>query len=104
MPIRDRVKYNRYRREWAKAKRLAVRRSIQRLKESTPCTDCGKKFPYFIMEFDHARGKKKFLIGRSGFTSNIGLQKELEKCDIVCCICHRYRTHKIKRFRRGVRS
>ena len=26
---------------------------IRNLKESTPCKDCGKKYPYYVMDFDH---------------------------------------------------
>ena len=78
-----------------------VRKSIEKraefvreLKQNSPCSDCGVKYPYFVMDFDH-RGDvdKEFSISvgvrRNGFEE---LKKEIEKCDIVCANCHRYRT------------
>ena len=62
-----------------------------------PCLDCGNAFPWYVMEFDHARGKKLFEIAKAAQT--IGLQRlmlELEKCDVVCANCHRTMTYKRK--------
>ena len=33
-------------------------RYIRELKEKSPCRDCGKFFPYYVMDFDHVRGRK----------------------------------------------
>lgn len=58
-----------------------------------PCKDCNKKFPTYCMDFDHVRGEKKDNI--SGMKNNRTLkriQEEIEKCDLVCAICHRIRT------------
>lgn len=57
-----------------------------------PCTDCGKNYPKECMEFDHTRGKKRENVG--GLLNYTGvLQKEIEKCDLVCANCHAIRTH-----------
>lgn len=58
-----------------------------------PCMDCKKRFHPAAMEFDHARGKKKFEISRSAFWHDeAALREELAKCDLVCANCHRVRT------------
>lgn len=61
-----------------------------------PCMDCGVKYPPYVMDFDHIRGKKSK--GISTMTqSNYSIEKillEIEKCDLVCANCHRERTFK----------
>ena len=83
-------------------KNVAVRRAkikaetkalIDTLKSSTPCKDCGIKYPPYVMNFDHLRDKK-FIISkamRAGYKLEIVLI-EIAKCDIVCANCHRIRT------------
>ncbi len=66
---------------------------LRNLKETTPCKDCGKMYPYYVMEFDHL-GDKEFILARPNGRSVEALQKEVNKCDIVCSNCHRERTHK----------
>jgi hypothetical protein len=64
---------------------------IQKIKESKPCTDCGIKYPYYIMDFDHKDDNKSFNVGESkGILKKL---KEIEKCDLVCANCHRTRTY-----------
>ena len=59
-----------------------------------PCTDCGVKYPYYIMDLDHIRGDK---VGNVGNVAKIAgfqaLKDELAKCEPVCSNCHRERTH-----------
>lgn len=79
--------YNRDRR----AKRMAVIREHK----DVPCADCGQRYPHFVMDFDHVRGEKSFGLGDGGKGRDMGLQKvleEIDKCDVVCANCHRYRT------------
>lgn len=64
------------------------------LRATTPCADCGVRYPYFIMEFDHARGEKvKNVMVMAGSGSWKQLFAEIAKCDIVCANCHAARTH-----------
>ena len=52
-------------------------------------------FPYFVMEFDHRDGAtKEFTIANavSGMVGLARLLAEIDKCDVVCCVCHRLRT------------
>lgn len=70
------------------------RRYINEIKESNPCSDCGKYYVYDVMEFDHIRGIKLFNINRAATnTSSIKrIKEEINKCDLVCSNCHRLRT------------
>jgi hypothetical protein len=62
---------------------------------SQPCMDCRGVFPPYVMEFDHARGKKRFNMGKAnGLLTNPVVVAELAKCDVVCANCHRIRTWK----------
>jgi len=67
---------------------------IKAFKEENPCSDCGQYFEYFLMDLDHVRGIKEGNISRMarGVSGITRLVKELEKCDLVCCMCHRKRT------------
>lgn len=67
---------------------------IRTLKESVPCMDCNKKFPYYVMDFDHVTNDKSFEISTNSGKSLENIKKEIEKCEIVCSNCHRIRTHK----------
>lgn len=80
----------------ARLARKTVRARIARLKEKTPCADCDRKFYYFQMDFDHVRGKKNFNVSegvQKRYSWN-KIQEEIKKCEIVCSLCHKRRTHK----------
>lgn len=68
---------------------------IKELKEKTPCTDCGKNYPHYVMQFDHLRDKK-FHIGSNTHRNISDFLLEIDKCEIVCANCHAERTHKRK--------
>lgn len=71
-----------------------LNRSIITEAKSRPCADCGNRFPTYVMDFDHIRGKKKGNIGScGGGWATSTLRKEIEKCDVVCANCHRERTY-----------
>lgn len=73
--------------------RLYIRNFIRNFKENVPCVDCGAKYPYYVMDFDHLEDKK-FNISYLSATGRIGtLKKEMAKCEIVCANCHRKRTY-----------
>lgn len=70
------------------------RRNLIREAKSKPCADCGVQYPYWIMQFDHVRGKKSFNVGMMLYKRGIKkLKEEIEKCDIVCANCHANRTY-----------
>jgi hypothetical protein len=74
--------------------RKEIQEEIKTMKESTPCSDCGKYYPSYVMDFDHVRGIKNNNISKlSNMASRNKLKDELLKCEIVCANCHRERTY-----------
>ena len=71
------------------------RLTIKELKEKTPCKDCGKHYPYYVMQFDHIKDKD-FNIGARTSVSVKKLKLEIDKCEIVCANCHAERTYQRK--------
>src|SRR6266850_1625643 len=65
-----------------------------------PCTDCGIQYPYYVMDFDHTRGSKHFLICRPHHNLET-LFAEIEKCDLVCKNCHAEREHQRRQAKKG---
>lgn len=75
----------------------AAIRALIRASKEVPCSDCGRTFPYYQMEFDHRDGEKKcFNIADVMGPCRVGKKRllaEMAKCDVVCVYCHRERTH-----------
>ena len=69
-----------------------VVRAFTALKASTPCADCGNKYPPECMEFDHLRDKKGYISDMIRTEAREALLEELEKCELVCANCHNIRT------------
>lgn len=59
-----------------------------------PCADCEKSYPYYVMDFDHVRGDKKFNLSQATSHRRAlkAVEDEIDKCDVVCSNCHRERT------------
>lgn len=68
------------------------RRYLDELKSVTPCADCGKIFPPYVMDFDHLHSKFNNVSRMVSYSRNT-LISEINKCEIVCANCHRMRTH-----------
>lgn len=79
------------------------RQFINLLKMERPCYDCGGMFPPEATDWDHLPGTEKlFCVGPE--MSSYSLEKvidEISKCQLVCASCHRIRTAKRKRERKG---
>lgn len=76
------------------ARRERIRSVVRALKDH-PCVDCGVRYPYYVMQFDHVRGSK--IRDVSTIVSSRAekmLHAEVSKCDIVCANCHAERTHR----------
>lgn len=62
-----------------------------------PCTDCGIKYPPYVMDLDHVDPSNKFLklstMRRRRMSFDL-IKEELVKCEVVCANCHRERTNK----------
>jgi hypothetical protein len=74
----------------------ACRLYVQDLKRTGSCTDCGVKYPEepWLFDFDHLDGDTKTAtISKIVKNGSLKLLKEeIEKCELVCVICHRRRT------------
>lgn len=78
-----------------RAKYVTRGRVLVRTAKAGPCMDCGIKWPYYVMHFDHVRGVKLFNIAhwqRLGKNAE-EIEAEIAKCDVVCANCHAIRTH-----------
>ena len=63
--------------------------------KSKPCVDCNHSFPICCMDFDHRPGEKKSYCVGTMFAHHYSrslIERELNKCDLVCANCHRIRT------------
>jgi len=83
-----------HRKHTAKIRRQA-RQLVRDIKNSTPCADCGQLFHFSAMDFDHVNGDKVDDISQMVWKtySLETLRKELEKCEVLCAVCHRIRTY-----------
>jgi hypothetical protein len=72
-------------------------RALLREAKNKPCADCGRRFPYYVMDFDHRESEAKLCnLAELSCHQRISLAKLLEeiaKCDVVCANCHRERTY-----------
>ena len=69
-------------------------RYIKEIKERNPCMDCKVAYPYYMMDFDHVRGRKQANVAELiGTLSKKRIDEEIAKCEVVCSNCHRIRTH-----------
>lgn len=67
------------------------------IKEKSGCVDCEQSYPWYVLDFDHVRGKKVANIGQMlDYFSVEDILKEVAKCDVVCSNCHRERTYQRK--------
>lgn len=66
-----------------------------RAAKAVPCADCGHRFSSEQMDFDHVRSVKQFDIGGARFrVSPTQPRAEIGKCEVLCAVCHRLRTHR----------
>lgn len=84
---------------WNKKRHREIRDFIFNYFKHHPCVDCGESDP-IVLEFDHVNGKKDFNISDASHCSQQKLEKEMEKCEVRCCNCHR-RITCLRRLARG---
>ena len=78
---------------WDHARYLRKADKLRALKAGA-CTDCGLRYPPYVMDFDHRPGEEKlFTIGTGVTRSDAAILAEIAKCDLVCANCHRVRTY-----------
>lgn len=80
-----------------------AKRKLVREFKDRPCTDCGIKYPFYVMELDHIIEKdgtyhadgKQNCVGITMYRRGMAwLKEELTKCEVVCANCHRERTYR----------
>jgi hypothetical protein len=90
---RNREKYRGYNRE----RRQRLKDHVRALKD-VPCADCKRRYPFYVMDFDHLPTSKKSFgiakyLARNLVSNYAAVDAEIAKCDVVCANCHRIRTH-----------
>ena len=99
----DREKQRAAERRWYEANRAKVAakkdRKRERLRELVraakdhPCTDCGVRYPYYVMDLDHVSGEKAMIVSKLvNFGATQRVVDEIAKCEPVCANCHRVRS------------
>lgn len=78
------------------AQKAANREYVRTLKESTPCSDCSKIYPWYVMDYDHLPEFEKRMdvsqLVANGYSIE-SIDREIAKCELVCANCHRIRTY-----------
>ncbi|MBS4102780.1 hypothetical protein [Tsukamurella paurometabola] len=71
------------------------REYVDRWLATHPCVDCGEA-DRVCLEFDHVRGAKTKPVSElaAGSYSLARIQREIDKCEVRCCNCHRKITHR----------
>jgi len=75
-------------------RKLALK-DLVRAKKDKPCVDCGVKYPFYVMQFDHTDPSQK-VANVNRLVANRSMKKalaEIEKCEVVCANCHSIRTY-----------
>jgi hypothetical protein len=80
------------RREATSSLRISAFRARVNEYKKTPCHDCGHRYPPVVMQFDHVRGEKVGSISNMHGGPWARVLVEIEKCEVVCAVCHRLRT------------
>lgn len=75
-------------------KKIRNRNYIYNSKLNKACIDCGITYDPCILQYDHINNNKVNKISNMITNSSIErIQKEINKCELVCTNCHRNRTH-----------
>ena len=88
--------YNKKANESTAKRRLRHREYVFNYLLSHPCVDCFESDP-IVLEFHHINPEKKsFTIGNAiqSPRSIETIQKEIDKCEVLCANCHKRRTAK----------
>lgn len=91
-----------YQRRYTTHWRTRASKLVEDMKASG-CVDCGYRGPSVALDLDHVRGAKVGHVSRLVIECTCPrgyevLVAELAKCEVVCAICHRIRTHRRRRY------
>lgn len=91
---KNKTKYIKKAKERNTVVREENRQNIFNFLKDKKCVDC-KKNNILVLEFDHIDPSlKSFNVTDSLDSSWKTILKEIEKCEIRCCNCHKVKTHK----------
>lgn len=90
----NKSEHNKRRYKHNKKNREDHRSRIKSIKENQPCVDCGKSYPYYVMQFDHLEDKVENVANMPGHFGWDKIESEIAKCELVCANCHCERTYK----------
>lgn len=77
-----------------KDRRKSIRSHFKEVKSNTPCVDCDVIYPSYVMQYDHLSNKEGVVSQMVGHGyGKETIQKEIDKCELVCANCHAIRTH-----------
>lgn len=86
-------------RRYTDQQRRRLRERIAQVKETSSCAECGVEYPGepYLFDFHHLRDKETNVgdMVKRG-VSMAHLDRELEKCILLCAICHRRETHTLR--------
>ena len=87
--------YKKRAKQTTKRQREQNNRKIIEYLSTHPCVDCGEN-DIVVLEFDHISGAKttEVTIMRNAGYSWQRILKEIKKCEVRCCNCHRRRTYR----------
>lgn len=72
---------------------LRNREFVMTYLQEHPCVDCGEK-DIVVLEFDHLSDKDQSVTRLMHQGASIArIQKEIDKCEVRCCNCHRRITY-----------
>lgn len=77
---------------------------LAEIKESNPCTDCGRYLASYLMEYDHLDPTTKVAGITAMVTRNrpwTSVEAEMAKCELVCGECHRIREASRRQAKQG---
>jgi hypothetical protein len=77
----------------AKDGKKRLRGLVDELK-SVPCADCGRSFPPIAMDFHHRQKKLENIARMIADNGLRRLMEEINKCVVLCAVCHRIRHDK----------
>lgn len=77
--------------ERASKNRILYRNQYYEWLKEKSCVDCGTS-DIRVLELDHLSDKSYSIASRVGRVTLETLMKEIKKCEVVCCNCHRIRT------------
>jgi len=100
----NKVAYNARRLKWRQTYVARLTQWLLEQKTGKPCADCREVYEPFAMDFDHRDPSTK--VRNVGDLVGLGvplrvIEAEAAKCDLVCAVCHRYRTHGVRRVPKG---